>query len=38
MIMVCLIQVLIALVPNVDLIVENNNNIEMSKNKLSGMS
>lgn len=37
MIMVCLIQDLIALVPNMDLIVKNNN-IEMSKNKLSGMS
>lgn len=37
MIMVCLIQDLIALVPNMDLIVKNNN-IEMSKNKLSVMS
>lgn len=35
--MVCLIQDLIALVRNMDLIVKHNN-IEMSKNKLSGMS
>lgn len=38
MILDCLIQVLIALAPNIDLIVKKNNDIEMCKNKLSGMS